>query len=384
MKKRETVKSIHYLRGVAALMVVFFHFRYYLNDTYAQKDLGDMLFSNGAFGVDLFFIISGFIICYATEKKEQRPLVSYTLKRFFRIYPLLIISLVISYLLFGNNDTSILRSMLPLHADYSQQGPFFGYNLLAPVWTITYEISFYLVFLLALSLSHAYRKIITIALILFSFIALQLFLNSGLDLSAYSTYNYVNNPLIKPIMAMLSSPMILEFIYGIILFRLYQSIPVVSAKTKVIINPMMMGIAITSVLMYFSPDFYGHGPTKWGIPSIMLIASLLLYEKTNGLPDIKWLAFLGNISFSLYLTHVIIIKIIRKYEINLGLEDFPAFVFAVTLSIATATLVYYLIEKKSISACRSLLKKLNASKNKENKFISTINNQKEVPYLRHL
>lgn len=362
MKKRETVKSIQYLRGVAALMVVFFHFRYYLNDTYAQKDLGDILFINGAFGVDLFFIISGFIICYATERKEQRPIVSYTLKRFFRIYPLLIISILIFYILFGGNETSILRSILPIHADYSQQGPFFGYNLLAPVWTITYEISFYFIFLMGLSLSHEYRKIITVALILFSFIILQLFLNNGIDLSAYSDYSYANHPIIRPIMAMLSSPMILEFIYGIVLFRIYQSIPRFNEKIKVFINPIIIGIAITAILMYFSPDFHGHGPTKWGVPSVILILSLLIYEKTNNIPDVKWLYFLGNISFSLYLTHIIIIKIIRKYEINLGLDAFPAFVFAVTLSVATATLVYYLIETTSISACRSLLNNLRANK----------------------
>ena len=87
-----------------------------------------------------------------------------------------------------------------------------------------------------------------------------------------------------------------------------------------------------------------------------------LYEKNNHLPDVKWLYFLGNISFSLYLTHIIIIKIIRKHEINLGLDALPAFLFAVTLSVATATLVYYLIETTSISACRSLLNNLRANK----------------------
>jgi peptidoglycan/LPS O-acetylase OafA/YrhL len=69
MKDINMVKSIHYLRGIAALFVVLFHLRGYVNNTYVQSNLGDLLFVNGAFGVDLFFVISGFIICFATQKR---------------------------------------------------------------------------------------------------------------------------------------------------------------------------------------------------------------------------------------------------------------------------------------------------------------------------
>ncbi|WP_404851430.1 acyltransferase family protein [Enterobacter asburiae] len=64
------ILSIHYLRGIAALLVVLFHYRDRLNNVYAQKDLGDLLFGGGLAGVDLFFLISGFIIVYSTKKKE--------------------------------------------------------------------------------------------------------------------------------------------------------------------------------------------------------------------------------------------------------------------------------------------------------------------------
>ncbi|MBM7202884.1 acyltransferase family protein, partial [Citrobacter freundii] len=62
------LNSIQFLRGFAAVFVVAFHFRVALNDVYAQTNLGDLLFSNGAFGVDLFFVISGFIIHYSTMR----------------------------------------------------------------------------------------------------------------------------------------------------------------------------------------------------------------------------------------------------------------------------------------------------------------------------
>lgn len=62
------ILSLTYMRGFAALSIVIFHMRGYLNNIYLKTDLGDFLFDKLNFGVDLFFIISGFIIVYATRK----------------------------------------------------------------------------------------------------------------------------------------------------------------------------------------------------------------------------------------------------------------------------------------------------------------------------
>ncbi|MGY2924876.1 peptidoglycan/LPS O-acetylase OafA/YrhL [Ewingella americana] len=161
------VYSIHYLRGLAALFVVLFHFRGYLNNIYAQSNLGDLLFSKGAFGVDLFFVISGFIICFATEKKELNGSLKFVIRRFFRIYPLLILAMLVYFLLVVLRPEShdlfkwFLWSVIPLHVDYHAGAPFYGYNMLGIAWTLTYEVSFYLIFLIAMSISHKYRMIIS-------------------------------------------------------------------------------------------------------------------------------------------------------------------------------------------------------------------------------
>lgn len=355
------IKSVHYLRGLAALLVVFFHFRYYLNDYYAHPQLGDMLFANGAFGVDLFFIISGFIICYATQRPEPKPLVSYALKRIFRIYPLLISCLLAFYFLFGDNNTSVWRSLLPLHADYEQEGPFFGYNMLSPVWTLTYEIFFYGVFFLGISLSHQYRKGLALGLIALLFVGSQLLLNQQIDLSASTQFDYSVAGIWQPVVALMSSPMLLEFGYGIVLYMAYKALPDWSASTQKILVPLTLGVWLAAAVALYTPVFYGHGPLKWGLVAVVLLFAALVYERLKGLPTIPALHFLGNISFSLYLTHMIMIKLIRKYEWNWGLDGGAAFVWAVGASLVLATLTYYVIEKNAIVACRKLLQRLNSS-----------------------
>lgn len=64
------IKTIQYLRGIAALAVVLFHYRFTLNEfnQFDIKNLGNILFSSGSFGVDLFFMISGFVITLSTKK----------------------------------------------------------------------------------------------------------------------------------------------------------------------------------------------------------------------------------------------------------------------------------------------------------------------------
>ena len=89
------IESIHHLRGFAALLVVMYHISGTLNNVYAQADLGSLLFGSGASGIDLFFMISGFIMVFSTERMESSAVSKFAVRRFFRLYPAFIASLIL-------------------------------------------------------------------------------------------------------------------------------------------------------------------------------------------------------------------------------------------------------------------------------------------------
>jgi exopolysaccharide production protein ExoZ len=132
-------------RAVAAIAVFYFHSHIALGFFDAWRmHTWPWLAAHGAVGVDLFFAISGFIVCYITARPGFRPF-RFLAKRFFRIYPLNALVTLVVILLFwygiGGRPTEIefrrvLRSLLivPQTTPMNSVG-----------WTLENEIAFYLV-----------------------------------------------------------------------------------------------------------------------------------------------------------------------------------------------------------------------------------------------
>ncbi|EDQ3196935.1 acyltransferase, partial [Salmonella enterica subsp. enterica serovar Anatum] len=105
---RTKLHSLQALRGIAALLVVLFHYRGFLNDgAKGNPTIWDKVFSPGIIGVDIFFIISGFIMVYTTWSymRGKASLVRFLLNRVIRIIPLYYLCLVIAFLLEGAMST---------------------------------------------------------------------------------------------------------------------------------------------------------------------------------------------------------------------------------------------------------------------------------------
>ncbi|WP_440492988.1 acyltransferase family protein [Serratia sarumanii] len=355
------IYSIQYLRGIAALLVLFFHLRFDLNNLYIQKDIGDILFGNGAFGVDLFFVISGFVIMYATEKKETMQGIKYVIRRFFRIYPMLV-SCIVFYFLFiytSDNYNLFFRSLIPLNSNYSAGSPFFGYNLLMPAWTLTYEIAFYALFLMSLSISHKYRGFICFLLIILCVCLIQKTMNGTITFNAHNSFSFSPESIFHAPLTLLASPMFLDFAYGLLIFFIiknYGSL-IVRYRAEFIITSNMVILICLYLLM--TNKIYGHGPTALGFLGAAIVLSLLTIEKAGALPYSKALSFLGDISYSIYLTQAVIFEFIDRYSIQLPFgvtSGIPRFLMLTIIVIGISYVTYRLIELPFVRLGKTIIK----------------------------
>ena len=362
MIKRKNIDSIHQLRGIAALLVVFFHFRFFLNDVYAQKDLGYILFGGGAFGVDLFFMISGFIIAASTV--NQRSIIVFNIRRFFRIYPTFIVTFAFGYLALYHVDPIelILRSLFFIHRDYKLPSPGFGYNLLGPAWTLTYEIYFYALFSVAMLINHRYRVFICSLLILLPFIIVQTHFNGEVLIAGTAAPKVPEGHEYFSLLRFVGSPILIEFVIGMFLYIIYSTFSLrIGKEVSSILFYLCVSLAVS---FYFKPNHSGFGMQDFGFWALILLCGCLLYEKNNEVKQSKALNFLGDISFSLYISHYPIIYSVSKYNdfFPQGFVGISKFMLLATVCISFATLLHIFIERPFIKIGKAIEARITSTK----------------------
>lgn len=354
-----TIRSIQYIRGIAALFVVLFHFRYILNGVYSQQDIGNLLFRWGEIGVDAFFIISGFIICYATENDQSK--VSFLIKRIFRIYPVYLFFLfTFAFILFMSGKSvgmqNLINGILILPQKYSDGAPFYGYSFLVVAWSLFYEIAFYFIFLISMSFSHKYRVYICSSIILSLTILLQYYFNGEFNIGTKGGTNNNNLGVIN----ILSSSMMLIFIVGMMLYEILKNYgEFISSKINCTFTLFLSSTIF--IYCYFTGFNSWHGIDRSVLFIFPLVASLILFEiKNNNIKEIKWISFLGDISYSLYLCHLVVVLFYNSFggSFFAASNGFSRFFILVATSIFISYLSYKYIEKPSSSICRKIIKKL--------------------------
>lgn len=354
------IVSIHYLRGIAALLVVAYHNKTSGYVGSGNHDIFEYLFKGGAFGVDLFFIISGFIIAYSTKENTKNNLINFTLKRLFRIYPILIVAITI-YIFINPAYSSeeILRSYFFINRDYSKAAPFFGYNVLFPAWSLSYEVYFYFVFALAMGVSHQKRIFITSALLIIPALTLQLYFNAGISLNGNM---HLQNANITPL-NFFASPMMFEFVVGMFLFKIMDCFEGFKYYKSASLILLLSFLACYFTTFRFAVGLYGFG--SW---AILLIVAALLFEKNHGLKESRILTFFGDISYSLYLVHAITMQILMKYHDHVpfyGNNSPLKFLVILITSIVLAWILHQVIEKPMLRVGKLVLNKAKNFKKHE-------------------
>ena len=330
------IPQLQILRALAALVVVVFHIQGELR----HRGLGDPFpdLTVGAFGVDLFFVISGFIMVYASSPLfgAAGARLNFMSKRLARIAPLYwgfttvfaLIAVVLARLP-GHPAASpahILASYLFVPAARPEDGAIFPTYSLG--WTLNYEMFFYLCFAAAVG----FRRAIAVPLIS---AALILLVVAG----SLATLPW---PL-----AYWSNTLTLEFVFGM----LVAVFTLAGRRIPARIGLLLVAGAVAAVAIYvpYIDSLSSLRGLAWGLPAAAVVAAALGLEVGATSLPMRLMVRLGDASYSLYLVHSAFF--IAAFALLSRLVDphgLPAIAYALFLlagSIICAVLLYRLFER---------------------------------------
>ena len=318
--------QIQFLRGLSVIFVFLYHSNIFL-------------FNKGYLGVDIFFVISGFVITqrifqdYEIEKKIN--LTSFYIKRFKRIIPnlIFIVSVTyIAYLIFGPPDLSLwgktVSSLFGVsNFFYIIQNIDYFNNIfddpLGHTWSLGVEEQFYLFypFLIFFIFGFKKNKIVILKISLFLiFIFSLVFFKKQLE--------------INPLIAFYFSPLrFWELVFGGILFFYYQ---------KILKNNYISFTSLFLIIyLIFSSSIYDYFVLN---VSIVFLAGIFIttFDKSWFIEN-RYFIYLGSISYSFYLWHLPIIFFFDLYFPSIYFLDI---LFSFTATILLSIFTFHFIEQK--------------------------------------
>jgi exopolysaccharide production protein ExoZ len=266
----QKLHSVQVLRAVAACAVVALH-------AYGESgNSHETAFRLGAAGVDLFFVISGFIMAKVSAGKLPS---SFLAARIWRIYPLWLIA-VLPWLKFVASPQELAASLTlwPVYGAY-----FFPALKLG--WTLSFEMLFYL----AMALSLRTNPLVPLGLFVVAFIG------------AMTTTSQL--------LWFLGSPMIFEFLFGVTVARL----PKIQWGWLLIPLSLLMfawsPLGIYDISVALTPQQALPRVILWGGPAALLVYGSLHVD----LRRMRLAVLLGDASYSIYLFHLLAIRLLDTW-----------------------------------------------------------------------
>jgi peptidoglycan/LPS O-acetylase OafA/YrhL len=336
--RRVRLGSLDALRGIAALSVMLLHFTTDFHRDFRPTHISSVAWGYGAYGVHLFFLISGFVILMTAEK-SARPY-DFFVSRFSRLYPPYWAAIIFTTVLLiimptiGAPEAPHLLRRAAVDLTMFQGWVSVG-SVDSVYWTLQVEMSFYLV-LLILIWRKAVRNAITVM--------------TGLVLLALCDHLFVPRPLSAPY-AYLRQLMFLEHAYlfttGMVLYKIREG--------------FRLRYALVLLLCALCPATATYWPNNPPIDaSIAITLALVVYLATSGRAN--WIAnrpllYLGGISYSLYLTHHWLGEVFLNRADRWGMNPNLALGAAVALCLLAASVMTYLVERPSLRWLRQSLSK---------------------------
>jgi exopolysaccharide production protein ExoZ len=334
----QKLQSVQYLRAIAALMVAYLHLPGQIA-AYSPLLTGPSWIgvTGFGFGVDIFFVISGFIMVATSQRLGPRAFLWRRLIRIVPLYWIATMTLVAAALLMPSlfketspNFLDAARSLLFIaFHNAAQQGKIFP--LLVPGWTLNLEMCFYAIFTITLfAWIRPYQ--IWVTGILFSMILVV-----GLNLSHHDS-----------LLAFYSQPLIFEFWIGMLIAHVFstssKSMPATVAYALIALGfllrlPPLPSVSVNTVINLLKPA--------------LCVIGAIYAERRGAMPKLPRLELLGDASYSIYLTHIFTEGAARTIwhwlPIDTGAAAGIAFaIFSMVSVIGIALLSYRYIEKPTL------------------------------------
>lgn len=285
MVRMPTIVSVQMLRAIAAVAVAAVHFETVANVVAGRGDQA-LALSGLATGVDLFFVISGFVMVYASANlfgSAGAPSI-FIGRRLMRIVPLYWLAtavLIWQFQVFSAGDIAKSLFFIPYRDSHGSLSPILGVG-----WTLNYEMFFYAVF----AATIGFQKNIAVALV-------------AVVLVAVVALGRLTQPA-NPALLLWSDPIILEFALGMLVGLLRLQ----GMRLPFLLQVGLL-VAATTVLLFGVPTMPPSGARviTCGLPASIIIAACVLGPDLTLGGRTAWLIkMLGDASYAIYLFHPII------------------------------------------------------------------------------
>lgn len=290
------IQSLQVLRGLAAWLVVYHHYMQIFHSFNSTSSIGEFFSSRGGFGVDLFFVLSGFMM-YLAASRPSTDGWSFFIKRLFRVFPtywfftfiiIIAVALIPSAFIYNQYTAyTLIQSLLFIpHENVSGLGV---YPVLTVGWTLNYEVLFYSI--LAVCLAVFKRKGIYICCVL-----ILLF-----PIVFYSFDNVT--------MSVIKNPKMWQFVFGMAIgyiFLKYKIIEIQLFKTG-LISLIAGGIVLSGIV--------GYGLIHTTISASLIVIGFILINNLFNEKNLltQFLIKLGDYSYSTYLAHILVLGVLFNF-----------------------------------------------------------------------
>lgn len=383
MNKR--YEELDSLRGVAALFVVFSHMYQVIPPRKLSKIIFEFsplrLFISGGEAVILFFILSGFVLALPYFNNNQSSYTSFIIKRICRIYMPYLVAMFIAI---GCREiyyegrmkglsgwvNSFWTAPLSFQAvkDHVLMLGTFLSNLNPVIWSLVHEmrisIIFPLIMLLIVKLDWKKSLSLSVLCTLVAMILFEIFQPKNTGVEYVASLNYTAMFIIGALIA--KHRTFIASKYNLLNKKMKLLIFASGLVTYLLIHP---SFAIKAFVYQGISPFYRTVIDSW---AITLGAAILIIFAINSalfskILRTKFVCFLGKISYSLYLIHVVIILTMLQTLHSTGVPIRIILIGSLLVSFLFATLMYNFIEKPSIK----LGKYLTTTRLKQNKSVES-------------